>query len=46
MFEKIKKEIKILRDEVEKELDSLYDWSNFLNSLKGVVEYLGGNRSV
>ena len=44
MFEKIKKEIKILRDEVEKELDSLYDMSNFLNSLKNVVEYLGGNR--
>ena len=39
MFNKIKKEIKVLRDKVEKEIDELYDMSSFLNSLKNVVEY-------
>lgn len=39
MFEELKKEIKALRDEVEKELDDLFEMSNFLSSLKNVVEY-------
>lgn len=39
MFEQMKKDIKELREQVEKELDELFEMSNFLSSLKNVVEY-------
>lgn len=44
MFEKVKKEIDSLKEEIGKELDELYDMQNFLYSLKGVVEFIDGNK--
>lgn len=39
VFEKLKEQVESLRNEIQKELEDLYKWDDFLYSLKKVIDY-------